>query len=393
MKKYNIRDVEDPQRKYVPSSIDPTYYASYSEQYPTKALLTEESNLIFDLNMIYHLIFALCQHNFKPPFVKQSRYRKPHLHITPLGRSLLRFLERVPELGNIFPHHELQPMAEEAIRIASVFKPRISPDDMRHAFGEMIDIVVEDYNKLANQMRQTARSNGMQEKVKSFRRNGTRNYKQLFAVMRQRQEQHKEILLVRLDWSPIKKDPLVPVEKISHDEFLAVFDEVSKSRKMMVKHLRKTFKKELLFYAWKIEWGRLKGFHIHWIIGVNGTKYQDRINIPFHIAKSWDETLFDNKSHTHNINALPTREAIGLKVVHYADPNSAYYFGHHADYLSKVDYTMRLRIPDGRHAFGCSKLKNTSKNKTGPKRYYEIPDFDIHAVRGTQGGKQQKAQK
>lgn len=387
MKNQLPRDVEEPSKKYNPSNINPTYFESYSEHFPHIGFLTEESDSIRELTEIHHLIYGLCHHKFELPFKKGSHYGKPRLEITPLGQTLLRFLRKFPELKSNFPHHDLQPMTMEAIRLAEDFRPTVSPDDVRHACGEEIDTVIIEYSDWATQMRQIALSNGMHERVKSFRRNGTRNYKQLMAVMKQRQEQHKEILFCRLDYSPRKKDPLIPVERMSHCEFLKAFREVSQARKLMTKHLRKTFKKDLLLYAWKIEWGPLKGLHIHWIIGLNGSKYQDRINVPLHIAKDWDLLLFKSQSHTHNVNALATREAVGLKVVHYADPNAGYYFGHHADYLTKVDYTMRLRLPRGLHAFGCTKLKKPSKNKTGPKRFYEMQAYNVHAVRGPQGGK------
>lgn len=390
MKNHHPRDVEHPSQKYNPSQINPTYFASYSESFPNIGFLTDEANSIRELTEIHHLIYGLCHHKFELPFEKGSHYGKPRLQITPLGQSLLRYLRNAPELKARFPHHELQPMIAEVIRLADKFNPSISPDDVRHASGEEIDAVVKEYNSLASQMRQSALSNGMRKKVKSFRRNGTRNYKQAMACMKQMQEQHKQVLLNRLDWSPLKKDPLTPVEKMSQDEFLAAFSNIANARKLMTKYLRKTFKEHLFFYAWKIEFGLIKGFHIHWLIGLNGAKYRDRINVGFHIAKEWDKNLFNNTSHTHNVNALPTREAVGLKVVHYADPHAGYFFGHHADYLSKVDYTMRLRLPKGRHAFGCTKLKKPRKNKTGPARHYEISTYDVHAVRGPQGGKKQR---
>ena len=151
-------------------------------------------------------------------------------------------------------------MMTEAIRLAEEFSPAVSLDDLRHACGQEIDAVVKEYSDWAIQMRQAALSNGMYEKVKSFRRNGTRNYKQAMACMKQAQERHKQVLLKRLDWSPRKKDPLTPVEKMSEDEFLAAFNYIANARKLMTKRLRKTFKEDLFFYVWKIEFGPIKGF-------------------------------------------------------------------------------------------------------------------------------------
>ena len=69
------------------------------------------------------------------------------------------------------------------------------------------------------------------------------------------------------------------------------FRAVSEIREKMLKSLRKMFGDDLVFYAWKIECAPVKGLHIHWMIGLNGDKHQDRINVPRAIVAHWDEML------------------------------------------------------------------------------------------------------
>lgn len=62
----------------------------------------------------------------------------------------------------------------------------------------------------------------------------------------------------------------------------------------------------------------------------------------------------------------------GLRVIDYHDPDLWEIVDRYVDYLLKVDYTIKLRIPAGMRSFGCSQPKKTPKKKTGPKRKFNM---------------------
>ena len=71
----------------------------------------------------------------------------------------------------------------------------------------------------------------------------------------------------------------------------------------------------------------------------------------------------------------------GLQVMHYSDPRLWKHLVRIADYLTKVDYTIKLRLPAGMRTFGCSKSMNYDRAKPGPKRKYTTHEMDFLAER------------
>lgn len=378
-------EVKDDKR-YAIEDVDPTYFAMVFKDLPNRYVIGEDFDNRDIIIRATHLVMKLSSHDFKLPFEKRYWYKRPWLYIDMLGSSVLLFLKQeVHRLTEAYTHHRLSPTIETILDLAKEFKPKYPPDALKYVDADCIDEVVEEYNELVLKMRQVLRSKGMGERVKSYRRNATRNYNHLMSVIRSSRTRNQKILPVRLDWSEKDLDPTMPIEYLSQADFNVAALRQAQARDKMVHHLKSHFKGDLLFYAWKIEWGVQKGFHIHWFIGLNGSVYQDRINVPYHIGKHWDEVLFKGASHTHNVNAMSGRERAGLCVLHYADSQASYFFGLYADYLTKVDYNLKLRLPQNMRSFGCSKLNKRSERKTGPMRSYQMPDYDFAEVRGKRG--------
>ena len=132
---------------------------------------------------------------------------------------------------------------------------------------------------------------------------------------------------------------------------------------------------------WKIECAPIKGLHIHWLIGLNGTKHQDRINVPKAIAQMWDAAVGNPDTYTWNLNAQQKNEDAILRVIDYSDPSLWPIVGGYAEYLTKVDYVVHLRTPERMHGFGSSKVPKVVKRKTGPKRSKPEQVVDPWAVR------------
>lgn len=215
----------------------------------------------------------------------------------------------------------------------------------------------------------------------SFKRNSTECYKQLMLVGEQSWKLHSSILLIRLDWGEPYRVPDMRAKFASQQDYEARFKQVSESREKMLKILRKMFKNDLVFFAWKIECAPIKGLHIHWLIGLNGAKYQDRINVARMIAHKWDEKLGVDGAYTRNPSIRQKHEEAVLRVINYSDPLLWRIMGGYADYLTKVDYLTRFRAPGKMRSFGCTKLKEISESKKGPKRSKKMPKLDMLAVR------------
>jgi hypothetical protein len=60
-------------------------------------------------------------------------------------------------------------------------------------------------------------------------------------------------------------------------------------------------------------------------------------------------------------------------LLHYADADLWDHIDGFAEYLTKVDYFIKLLLPKGMRSFGCSKTVKPFKNKPGPKRQLTPP--------------------
>lgn len=236
-------------------------------------------------------------------------------------------------------------------------------------------------NGLSAYLRKKLMKSGHKEKVHSFKRNSTECYKQVLQVCQQAWEAYSSILLIRLDWGYRVKVPDMRGIFTSAQDYEMRFKQVSEYRAKMLKALRKMYGNDLAFFVWKIECAPFKGLHIHWMIGLNGAKHQDRINVPKAIANKWDEIVGDPEAYTWNLSAEQKHEEAILRVIDYNDPLLWRIVGGYADYLTKVDYLVRLRTPKGMRSFGCTKLTQAIKPKKGPKRGKPMPALDPWAVR------------
>lgn len=234
-------------------------------------------------------------------------------------------------------------------------------------------------------MRKALLTSEMRLVVKNFRRNATERYKQMMRLAEQGWETRYKNLLIRLDWGFKKQYPVKRMRFKSQTEFETLLMEVDGYRKEMLRILQHMFGVNLTFYAWKIECGDIKGIHIHWLIAVNGSKHQDRINVPRQITTLFDKHIGNGRTYTFNVNALPHAYQSGLRVIDYRDPELMKIVGRYCDYLTKVDYTLKLRMPKRMRSFGCSKLRQESPTKPGPIRKFKMVRKNVFEVRGSRG--------
>ncbi len=379
----------------------------YYDEQPGMAFLGEERKLHSERMQLYHLSQDLIQHNFELPFYKEVRKRTTDARATYFGEKFIEVLERIDSVracqeGEFFFEHKVHcPQVEAILKIANAALSEkgavvdgvglvpalpIRPDEYKCLIGTEVDVGVKVFNDLVMTMRKALLSSGMQDAVKSFRRNATERYKQLMRVAEQGWRKHSKNLLIRLDWGFRKKYPAIRMRFKSQTEFESLLTEVDGYRKQMLKILKGMFGDDLTFYAWKMECGDIKGIHIHWLIAVNGSEHRDRINVPRYIATKWDLNIGNGKTYTFNVNALRYKEKAGLRVIDYSDPELWEIVGRYADYLTKVDYTLKLRMPEKMHSFGCTKLRKAALRKPGPKRRFKMHQQSIFEVRGPQGG-------
>ncbi|MEG2974620.1 MAG: inovirus-type Gp2 protein [Comamonas sp.] len=240
------------------------------------------------------------------------------------------------------------------------------------ACGKRTDAIVDSLNNFVIQLKDALNKAELREEVKSFYRNANERYQQLMKVALQSWEINCKNVLLRIDWGFYVEHPRKPFHLKTEQEISEEFSVVDVKRNLMLKRLKKMFGKDLSFYAWKIECGHHKGLHIHWLIALNGSKYQNPYYHSRAITEDWTQHVCGKESYVWNVLGICKPGSEYLRNIYYRDEELITILSTYASYLTKLDVTMKLRAPESFRTFGCSKIKKNNKNKPGPKRKSSI---------------------
>ena len=240
------------------------------------------------------------------------------------------------------------------------------------ACGKRTDAIVDSLNNFVIQLKDALNKDDLREEIKSFYRNANERYHQLMKVALQSWEINCKNVLLRIDWGFYVEHPRKPFNFKTEQEIIEEFSVVDVKRNLMLKRLKKMFGKNLSFYAWKIECGHHKGLHIHWLIALNGSKYQNPYYHSRAITEDWTQHVCGEESYIWNVLGMCKPGSEYLRNIDYRNEELITILSTYASYLTKIDVTMKLRAPESFRTFGCSKMKNLNKNKPGPKRSSSI---------------------
>jgi hypothetical protein len=336
------------------------------------------------LSRLEHVARDLLVPDFKPPFSGEFYGTPDRARKNLAGARMVRALrnaglameERL--VGGFWECHEICPEVDLIIKVVNA---AVAPGggyvegvgtiaEMPYMYwqfelleGDELIAAHNAINRMATQLRTALMSEKMRDRIKNFNRNSKDRYKHLMEVATSAwTRKNNKNLLIR---------------------FHLQCAEMCRIREKMLNILRKLFGEDLSFYAWKIECGDEKGLHIHWLLAVNGNKHQDCFNVPRRICNAWTAAIGADNGYAFNVHTLNSPARSGLRVLRYDDPE----LGAYCDYLTKIDYTLKFRMPKGMRAFGCSKLVKVKKKKPGPARKHQMHMKNFMKVRGPQWGK------
>lgn len=357
------------------------------------------------------LIQHLIKHNYKEPFGISDQKLKKTKYISKFAGALITLVDEVgtqllqEKDRGAWSYLDINPMIAGIIEITCDFLLKKSSQDGGTESGALLGMGMPEFltlsnyelqliqsllNELALELRKVLLKKGMQDAVKNFRKNSTKRYCQVMKVTRMKWKKFAKILLIRLDWGLRHSIPDLRGVFKDQKDFEDKLMDVAEQRDAMLQLLKKRYGADLAFYFWKIEFGPQRGLHMHWMIGLNGSKHQERIRAARAIAEMWEEVIDNEKSYIWNVNAIPPIGEPILRVIDYHDPMLWDIVGIYADYLTKVDYFLKLRMPGNMHSFGGTQFRTSKCKKRGPKRSKAMTEMDILKVRGPQGGSKVK---
>ena len=341
---------------------------------------TEELFSTFNLNSLLSLAHELCNAKFEQPFKVMKGHHTAYITTNKLGLRLkYAITQDYCRVLESFTGHTYAPQIKvilekiskyEATLLAKTGESLIEKTrNLKYVAPDKCAEVAADFNNFAKDLRDALRDENMKEKIKSFERNARERSKQFLRGCESAFNRHSKCLSIRLDTTYRKKnqndEDHVPE---TNEEFLENCKKIESHRELFIKHLHRTFRENLAFYSWKLEYGVTRGLHLHWFIILNGNKFQDRINIAFHLGEHWVNNITGGDGTYFNVSSRNSNGSNILRVVHHSETEAREHFERIANYLTKTDFLIKIALPGNMRSFGCSKSVKSFSAKRGRKR-------------------------
>nr|WP_267910539.1 inovirus-type Gp2 protein [Pseudomonas proteolytica] len=177
--------------------------------------------------------------------------------------------------------------------------------------------------------------------------------------------QHSRMLVVRVDLS--YQSGFVS----GREDFYSDVKKVKAHWAKMQKDLHKGIPVDgLLGFACKLEYGQLKGFHLHLLLFYNGSNHRQDGVLAKMIGEYWRDSITAGAGRYFNCNAVKDKyRYLGIGMISFNQPDRVSALKNRvASYLTKVDYWIRLSPESGRSFFrgNMPKLKTVKRGR--PRR-------------------------
>lgn len=264
------------------------------------------------------------------------------------------------DLEGWFPMHELHPFYY-------VFKE--ATHDLRKSNRE--DERLELLRNAVTRIRSHRNCRDIRQRMESCERLERHNAARMRDLISAARAERAKVMLIRLDtgyrslWSEWSRGYCLSVSleqaRSEHAQMLAFLD---KGR----------YSQHLLGYAWKLEWGVLKGWHWHWVLLFDGNRLCKDMAIGQAIGKHWESTVTGGRGMFYNANMHKERyRRCIVGTFHRDDPEIWPQVNEKLRYLTKSDLVMRLKRTNRIRAFGIGGPLAKLLPKRGASRCSDLP--------------------
>ncbi len=232
-------------------------------------------------------------------------------------------------------------------------------------------------NEFVDDIRNEVKSKEFKRTIREFNRKLDKNYNGLTDYIDGLFKIHSRLLVIRVDLS-YKKNQFD--HALKEDERERMYFQAKNDRELFFKKIKKLpLFKNMLGYAWKLQYGLEKGFHYHMIFFYDGSKSCQDSTIAMSIGEFWNKELTGGIGLYYNYNGDQSSyfyKSIGS--INYHDHENIFYLKKWvASYLTKTDYYTRVIVRDNDRTFGKGQLKKTVSNQGRPRKKKLADPVDV----------------
>ncbi|MGH8049292.1 MAG: YagK/YfjJ domain-containing protein [Arenimonas sp.] len=288
--------------------------------------------------------------------LKENSQRK-QARATKLGKQFLDCLNMdIERIKFHYPNHKFSPFFD-------LYEEHIASKGLTAIlFNES---TVEYFNDCINSLRAGAKSKRFKSTLDHCKRLPLSIKTRLLTYVRGLHDFYSKLLVIRLDLGYQKQFCGSPehIDPVSYSE-------VRGHRKSFLKYLKQELPEDYLAgYAWKLEHGKIKSYHYHFILLLNGQRVREDITIAKIIGEHWKNIITNGKGLYFNCNAKKFNyRSCGIGMISHDDAVMRKNLEEAVlTYLVKVDFYIKLFIQKGR-AFGKGALPKESRSGIGRPR-------------------------
>jgi hypothetical protein len=219
---------------------------------------------------------------------------------------------------------------------------------------------VDMFNQLIEDIRTEVESKSFKADINNYRRLQSKNYKSLIVYIDNLFKQHDRLLIIRLVLT-YKREMYGPV--YNEDQSNMMYYKIKSDRGLLVKELLiNPLLEHMAGYVWKLEYTLKKGFHMHMLFLLDGSKVPQDGNIAKVIGEYWQTTIAKGDGRYFNYNAdKGGHQNLGIGMIDNFDTKRREELEKVAGYFTKTDYYLRLTTPDkGGRTFGKGQIKSNN---------------------------------
>lgn len=264
------------------------------------------------------------------------------------GNSILWLMRGYDSLvRSNFKMHRFHPVFEMFYLKLMEHGLRECVHDFQYCCGDDAVMAVDLLNGFVDDVRFECRSKLFKESIRRYYRSADENYKELMKCIHALMVRYKKLLVLRMDYGYIKPDAW-PVSCASVD-----YIDFRNHRDVLLKNTNKRFYRNLVGYAWRIEYGMKKSFQIHVVYFFQGCHQEDGDALSRRLGDFWSSDITNGEGLYYDCsNFLGGCKRAGTGVINIDDIRGEAALKDAALYMTKSDYLIRFSAPDGGRSFG-----------------------------------------
>lgn len=266
----------------------------------------------------------------------KDRHEGLRVKATRVGVWFLRCLRsETRDIFEMFPSSKFNPYFEAFLSSVNRYGLMLGEFHIRTARGENVPHLVDRLNHCVGEIRQELRSPDFRRRLRDYRRPIKKNYDSLMQYFGRLFARHARLLIIRVDLSYKQqyRQGVTPEVVIRHRQ--AMLDELNAG----------TFG-PMHGYAARLELGKRKGYHSHWVIFLDGDVKHRDTHIAMQIGQHWDRVVTEGRGCHYNCNARKeVYKNCFLGVAHHTNAAARRGLETYAQYITKPDELFKLAVP------------------------------------------------